>query len=121
MRAIVAVPIVGVLLDAGADVNGRDEDGRHALQTALLTGNKEVALLLLEWGADVNAPGREHGETSGWNAIIKGWDDVAYSSWKMRLGQLQDQVQRKLNGLEPAVLVTGADADSDTDSDAEFE
>lgn len=44
-----------LLLDAGADANGRNEDDGTALHGAALFGRDEVIALLLERGADANA------------------------------------------------------------------
>lgn len=43
------------LLDAGADVNERDEGGRSALHLAVFSGSEELVSLLLARGADPNA------------------------------------------------------------------
>ena len=40
------------LLEAGADVNARDEDGDTALMWAVFKGHKDVALVLYEAGAN---------------------------------------------------------------------
>ena len=42
-------------LDAGADVNAKDEDGFTPLHYAAVTGRKEIAEILIAEGADVNA------------------------------------------------------------------
>jgi len=42
-------------LDAGADVNAKDENGFTPLHYATLGGHKEIAELLIAEGADVNA------------------------------------------------------------------
>lgn len=54
------------LLDGGADVNARDENGMTALMGAVKEGHKDVARILLERGADVNAKGRY----LGYSAIV---------------------------------------------------
>ena len=43
-----------MLLEAGADANGANEDGQTALMLAARTGNVAVAKLLVQRGADVN-------------------------------------------------------------------
>ena len=50
-----ALPMVGLLLQRGADVNSRTKSGTTPLHTAVLYGHFEVAEYLLEKGADVNA------------------------------------------------------------------
>jgi ankyrin repeat protein len=46
---------VQALLDAGADVNAKDEDGLTPLHRAALAGHKEIVELLITKGAEVNA------------------------------------------------------------------
>jgi ankyrin repeat protein len=52
------------LLQRGADVNVRDDDGRTPLFSAVLAGSVGLAGLLLESGADVNARDQD-----GWTAL----------------------------------------------------
>jgi ankyrin repeat protein len=47
-----SVPLAQVLLDSGADPNGRGEGGFTALHTAAQNEDEELARLLLERGAD---------------------------------------------------------------------
>jgi ankyrin repeat protein len=47
-----SVPMARLLLDSGADVNGRGEGGFTALHTAAQKGDEELVRLLLERGAD---------------------------------------------------------------------
>ena len=49
------VELVTQLLDAGADVESPNEDGQTALMLAARTGSLDIAKLLVERGADVNA------------------------------------------------------------------
>jgi ankyrin repeat protein len=46
------VPMARLLLDAGADVNGRGDGGFTALHSAAQNGHVELVRLLLERGAD---------------------------------------------------------------------
>jgi ankyrin repeat protein len=47
-----SVPLARLLLDSGADVNGRGEGGFTALHSAAQNGDGDLARLLLERGAD---------------------------------------------------------------------
>lgn len=49
-----SVPLARLLLDAGADVNGRGEGGFTALHAARQNGDQALAALLLERGADAS-------------------------------------------------------------------
>lgn len=64
-QGILRAPVdyVKRLLDKGADVNVRDEDGNTALIIAISFGNSDVAEMLLKKGADVNAKNKS-GETA---------------------------------------------------------
>ena len=47
--------VIEALIDAGADVNAKGNDGWAALMSAASEGNAEVAEVLLKHGAGVNA------------------------------------------------------------------
>jgi uncharacterized protein len=49
------VAIVRLLLEYGADVNGRGHDGKTALMMAAMFNRTEIVDLLLAHGADINA------------------------------------------------------------------
>ncbi|MBR1604047.1 MAG: ankyrin repeat domain-containing protein, partial [Synergistaceae bacterium] len=56
--------VIKLLIDAGADVNARNEDGKTALMAAArYNQNPEVIETLVDVGADVNAR-NEDGETA---------------------------------------------------------
>lgn len=52
---------VKLLIEKGADINAKDNDGWTPLHHAVGAGNVEVVQLLIEKGADVNAKGKEGG------------------------------------------------------------
>jgi ankyrin repeat protein len=56
---------VQTAIDAGADVDAKDHNGRTALMQAAWFGNKEAISLLLKAGADINAK-----DNDGWTALI---------------------------------------------------
>ncbi len=51
--------VAAVLLDRGAEVNGKINDGRMPLHYAANYGHADVAALLLDRGAEVNAKDNE--------------------------------------------------------------
>ena len=63
-------------LDAGTDVNAKDEDGCTPLYAVAGGGHKEIAELLIAKGADVN-PKREDGATPLLIAAVAGHKEVA--------------------------------------------
>jgi ankyrin repeat protein len=67
---------VKLLLDKGANVNAKDNEGWHPLQHAAKRGNLEIVKLLLEKGADVNAT-NGGGGTALVSAAYRGYTDIA--------------------------------------------
>ena len=55
--------IVRMLIDAGADIHHRNDQGENALISAAQEGNIDVVKVLLDAGADVNQPNAD-GETA---------------------------------------------------------
>ena len=67
--------LLEVLLSAGADPNIKDKKGNTALHDAVLGSDDEVALLLIQSGAEVNASNNE-GATPIYLAAAMGWSRV---------------------------------------------
>ena len=59
-----AVDVAALLLDSGADVNGKDSDGGMPLHFAAGSGHADLVTLLLDRGADVNGKTNE-----GWTPL----------------------------------------------------
>ena len=67
--------IVQLLLEKGADVNAKDNDGRTALMFAAEKGHTEIVQILLKKGADVNAED-EYGGTALMIAAENGHTEI---------------------------------------------
>ena len=78
-----AAEIVGVLLNAGADANGRDENGaltgNAPLYAAAMTQNVAAMELLLAAGADVNVTGSSDSQSLLADVLGRGRFDCGYA------------------------------------------
>ncbi len=62
-----------VLLEAGADVNQMTGDGHTPLLVALINGQFDVAMELINHGANVNLASQSHGVTPLWATVNARW------------------------------------------------
>ena len=70
------VDTVTLLLDRGADINVKDNDGRTALITAASGGMTDVVRVLLQRGADMDV--EDHlGRTAGMYAATANREEIA--------------------------------------------
>jgi uncharacterized protein len=99
---------VPVLLDAGADINQKSADGNTPMLIALINGQFDLAMQLVEKGANVNLPGDVYGVTPLWAAINTRWQP------RTRYPQPQEMDYQKATYLDvmKALLEGGADPDA---------
>ena len=63
-----------LLLDRGADINLKNNDGETALMEASSSGHTEIVSLLLDRGADVNVK-----DNDGGTALVRAPNELRYS------------------------------------------
>jgi ankyrin repeat protein len=99
---------VPVLLDAGADINQKSADGNSPMLVALINGQFDLAMQLVEKGANVNLAGDVYGVTPLWAAINARWQP------RTRYPQPQEMDYQKATYLDvmKALLEGGADPDA---------
>ena len=92
---------VKLLLDAGGDVNLKDETGRTLLMYATLKNHKEVVQVLVDKGANVNARNNS-GQTALSHASREGHPEIA----RALLGKGADVNVEDSSGSAPVVYAT---------------
>ena len=103
------VESVRALIDGGANVNNvGGGEGASALLTAVMNGEFDAALLLIEHGADPNIPAKSNGVTPLWAAVNTQWQP------RTRFPQPQEMELQKATYLDvmKALLDHGADANA---------
>ena len=113
--------VVGWLLEHGADISARDEDGLTALHWAAEQGHWEVVDLLLKSGADVNAKSLD-GSVALHRAVWKGDVEVQWllmehgadANAKNNFGRTPLDIAQKNQNSEVLQALLGQDASSES-------
>jgi ankyrin repeat protein len=71
------VDVIPALLQAGADIEARNDKGHTPLILASYNGQAAATELLLESGADVDEADTSRGNTALMGTAFKGFDDIA--------------------------------------------
>jgi ankyrin repeat protein len=98
--------VVRYLLEQGADVSCREQNGETPLHEAARNGDEEMIRLLLKWGADVNAQDSAMGSTPLFEArvfekkeaeklLIEGGADVKLVE-RLHFERIDDETGRKM-------------------------
>ena len=83
--------VVALLLEAGATVNGRNQDGGTPLHNAAFLGQYEVAVLLLENGADVDIRNGDGGTPS--DAAAVDWETTRFIAGLLKIRVDEEEVE----------------------------
>jgi ankyrin repeat protein len=96
------------LIEAGADINKKAADGNTPLLMALINGQFDFAMLLVEKGANPNIAGDGYAMTPLWAVINTQWQP------RTRFPQPQEMDYQKATYLDvmKALLEAGADVDA---------
>jgi ankyrin repeat protein len=91
VTAVVRNDVEGVRrrLDAGEDVNARNDDGETAFSYACANNALDVAKLLHACGANVNAVDRGGGSPLDWAVC---WSSPEFRAWLVRVGAVRRDV-----------------------------
>jgi ankyrin repeat protein len=106
------VAAAAALLDAGANINMKMADGNSPLLVALINGQFDLAMLLVERGANPNQLSEGYGVTPLWAAVNAMWQP------RTRFPQPQEMDLQKATYLDvmEALLKKGADPNARTRS-----
>ncbi len=89
-----------LLLELGADVNARDDDGRTALHGAAHKGSTELVQTLVKRGAKLDARDGGSRDTIAGDLLAHTWTPLDYADGLVRVG-----VQSALAHAETAAVI----------------
>ena len=112
------VKMTEFLIQSGADVNAKGDDGGTALHAAAFLGQYEIAKLLIQNGADVNARNNE-GETVI-NGIMADWETTKFIAGILQLKLDREAVETGRNQIVELLRKNGVTADFSDPTDNDF-
>ena len=112
------VKMTEFLIQSGADVNAKGDDGGTALHAAAFLGQYEIAKLLIQNGADVNARNNE-GETVI-NGTMADWETTKFIAGILQLKLDREAVETGRNQIVELLRKNGVTADFSDPTDNDF-
>jgi len=99
--------IIGKFMEAGMDINSRDDSGTPLLNIACRNDNFELVPKFLDMGADINAVSEDRGYTAVMDAVWRGNEKI--TEYLIKKGAELNTVNKE--GQTNLVLAVGADRD----------
>ena len=112
------VKMTEFLIQSGADVNAKGDDGGTALHAAAFLGQYEIAKLLIQNGADVNARNNE-GETVI-NGTMADWETTKFIAGILQLKLDREAVETGRNQIVELLRKNGVTTDFSDPTDNDF-
>lgn len=97
--------IFNLFINAGVDINSRDDLGTPMLNIAVRNDNEEFAKKLIELGADINAVSEDRGYTAVMDAVWRGNEEL--TELLIKKGAELNTISKE--GQSNLVLAVGAD------------
>ena len=112
------VKMAEFLIQNGADVNAKGDDGGTALHAAAFLGQYEIAKLLIQNGADVNAKNNE-GETVI-NSTMADWETTKFIAGMLQLKLDRESVETGRSQIVELLRKNGVTAEFSDPTDNNF-